>query len=579
MPVEMNAILRSALEYEFPPYSTETGQQRVVAFGDHSHKCPVYVRRLPPCTNACPAGEDIRGYHNVLRGLRKSADPMADAWRLLTETNPFPAVMGRLCPAPCESACNRESLDKTVGINAVEHAVGEYAIQNGLSFEKPPASTGKKVAVVGAGPAGLSCAYQLRRRGHSVTIFEAESYLGGMMRLGIAGYRLDRSVLDAEINRIIGMGIEVRTGTRIGKDVTLDQVRKDFDAVFIGIGAQKGRDLPIPGADAPNVLNAVEFLAAFNKGEKTEIGKRVVAIGDGDVAMDVVRLALRLGAEEAVLLSGVGREDMKALPGEYNDAVAEGAKVETCVGTVEVLRENGRAAGLKCVRMEKKAKGEEGWNSPVPFLRYKPVAGTEFEVKADTVVASIGQATDLSGLDPIGQGKPWAQVDGNLQVKGMPGVFAGGDILSLTLLTTAIGQGRKAAEMIDLYVHGKDLPKSAPRVDVIPFKKLATYYFPPKPQFERSHRAVTKAAGDWDEILKAPTEDEAKGESSRCMSCGLCFECDQCKVYCPQEAIIKIKNNPVGEVMFTKYERCVGCHICAAICPTGYIDMGMGEGL
>jgi NADPH-dependent glutamate synthase beta subunit-like oxidoreductase len=557
----------------------ERGTERVVAIGDHSHKCPVYVRRVPPCTAACPAGEDIRGYHNILRGLRKSEDPMADAWRLITEVNPFPAVMGRVCPAPCQSTCNRQYVDETIGINAVEHAIGEYAIQKGLSFEKPSVSTGKRIAVVGSGPAGLSCAYQLARRGHHVTVFEAFEKLGGMMRYGIANYRVSREALDAEIQRILDLGIEVRTHTKIGADLSLEDLRKQYDAVFLGLGAQKGRDLPVPGIDASNVLNALDFLIAFNKGDEVQVGRKVVAIGDGDVAMDVVRLALRLGAKDVVLLSGVAREEMKASPSEFIDAVAEGTRVELQVGTLEVLKDaEGRATGIKCVRMEKKVKGEEGWNSPVPFLRYKPVAGTEFEVAADTIVAAIGQATDMTGMEGVGNGKPWVQVDQNYQVKGMPGVFSGGDVLSLTLLTTAIGHGRKAAEAIDAYVRGEDLPKPV-RDDIIPFKELASTYFLPTPQKKRTHRHPEKVIGDFNEILESLDHETAKQESKRCMSCGLCFECDQCMIYCPQEAIKKFPKNPMGDVMFTVYTRCVGCHICAEVCPTGYIDMAMGEDL
>lgn len=579
MPVEMNEILKSTLEYQYPPHTVERGTERVVAFGDHSHKCPVYIRRVPPCTAGCPAGEDIRGYHNILRGLRKSEDPMADAWRLIAEVNPFPAVMGRVCPAPCQDTCNRQYVDETIGINAVEHAIGEYAIQKGLAFEKPAVSTGKRIAVVGSGPAGLSCAYQLARKGHHVTVFEAFEKLGGMMRYGIANYRVSREALDAEIQRILDLGIEVRPCTKVGVDISMENLRRQYDAVFLGLGAQKGRDLPVPGIDAPNVLNALDFLVAFNKGEEVSVGRKVVAIGDGDVAMDVVRLALRLGAKEVILLSGVGREDMKASPNEFIDAVAEGTQVELQVGTVEILKDaKGRATGLKCVRMEKKAKGEEGWNSPIPFLRYKPVAGTEFEVKADTIVAAIGQATDMTGMEGIGNGKPWAQVDHHYQVKGMPGVFSGGDVLSLTLLTTAIGHGRKAAEAIDAYVRGEGLPKPV-REDVIPFKKLAFTYFLPTPQKKREHRHPEKAVGDFNEILESLDHETTKQESKRCMSCGLCFECDQCMIYCPQEAIKKFPKNPMGDVMFTIYTRCVGCHICAEVCPTGYIDMAMGEDL
>ena len=580
MQTEMNPILKSTLEYEFPPYSEEHGTEKVVAFGDKSHKCPVYVTRVPPCTAGCPAGEDIRGYQNILRGVEKFEKRWEAAFYRIAEVNPFPAVMGRVCPAPCQDTCNRQYVDETVSINAVEHAIGEYAIQNNLPFEKPAFCTGKRIAVVGSGPAGLSVAYQLRRKGHEITLFEAFDKLGGMMRYGIAGYRVSRESLDAEIQRIVDMGIEVRTNTWIGRDVTLDDLKTQYDAVYLGIGAQKGRDLPIPGfvGSGPNVMNAIQFLVAFNSGQEVKIGKRVLAIGDGDVAMDVVRLALRLGAEEVTLLSGVAQEDMKASPSEYHDAIEEGTQVKCSIGTVEVLKDGDRAVGLKCIQMQKKAKGEEGWNSPIPFLRYKPVPGTEFDVYGDTIIAAIGQMLDLSGIEGIVNGKPWVQVNENYQVKGMPGVFSGGDALSLTLLTTAIGHGRKAAEAIDRYVRGMEPPRIE-RQDVIPFKELASSYFLPSPRHKAAHRRPASVVGSFDEILEAINQDDAKKESERCMSCGLCFECDQCLIYCPQEAITKFKKNPIGEVMFTIYEKCIGCHICAEVCPTGFIDMAMGEGL
>ncbi len=577
--VDMNPILQAALEYEFPPYSRETGWEKTVSQGDHGPLCPTYVKRTPPCQASCPAGEDIRGYHNILRGVEKFENKWEAAWRRITERNPFPAMMGRLCPAPCQDGCNRQYVDETIGINAVEHAIGEYGIKHGLKFEKPTVSTGKRIAVVGGGPAGLSCAYQLRRKGHDVTVIEAEEKLGGMARYGIANYRISREVLDAEIDRIVEMGIEVRTNTRVGRDVSLDELRAEYDAVFLAVGAWKGRDLPIPGTDAPNVMNALEFLIPFNKGEKVEVPDKVVCIGDGDVAMDVVRLALRLGAKDVTLLSAVNREDMNCSDYEFEDAVAEGTKVQYAIGSKEVIKdENGRAVGLKCVRMQPKEKGEEGWNSPVPFLRYKPVEGSEFEIEADLIVAAIGQMLDLSGLEAVGGDAPWVKINRNCQVEGMEDVFAGGDILSLTLLTTAIGQGRKAAERIDDYVNGRPFPKPDYE-DVIRFEKLKSDYFEIKPQKKRSHSRPAQVAGNFDEILDALSEEETIEESSRCMSCGLCFECDQCMIYCPQETITKFKNNPIGHVMFTVYKGCVGCTICSQVCPTGYIDMGMGEGL
>jgi Pyruvate/2-oxoacid:ferredoxin oxidoreductase delta subunit len=304
------------------------------------------------------------------------------------------------------------------------------------------------------------------------------------------------------------------------------------------------------------------------------LGKHVVVIGDGDVAMDVARLALRLGSK-ATLLSGVTREEMNCSPIEFTDAQTEGTDMKYQVGTVEVMRDGDKVTGIKCIKMARKAKGEEGWDHPIPFFRYKPEAGTEFVIEADMIVASIGQSTDMSGLEQTTNKTPWFQVDHNYQIKGMKGVFGGGDAIKITLLTTAIGHGRRAAEAMDLYLKGLPLALSNDRVVVVKYEKLKWDYFTESKQKQREHIHPDVVKGNWDEVLQALAKEDAAKESSRCMSCGLCFECNQCMLFCPQEAITKFKGNPEGEVMFTMYERCVGCHICSEVCPTGYIDMGM----
>ena len=574
-----NPILDFANTYAYPEFKEETGLEKVVAQGDHSHKCPVYVERTPPCTGTCPAGEDIRGVQNILRGVEKTPDKWAAAFKRITDKNPFPAIMGRVCPAPCESKCNRGQLDESVGINSVEHAVGEYALKNKLKLDGPGPSTGKRVAVIGSGPAGLSCAYQLRRKGHEVTIFESLPRLGGMVRYGIMGYRVSRDVLDAEIQRILDLKVEVKTGVMIGRDVTLDELSKEYDAVFIGIGAQKGRNLPVPGGQgSPYSSNAIQFLADFeHDGLKMRRGESVVVIGDGDVAMDTARLALRLGSK-ATLLSAVPRAEMACKGYEFEEAEHDGTAFQYQVSVTEILRDGEKVKGVRCVRMEKKAKGEEGWNSPIPFLRYKPTAGTQFDVPCDMVVASIGQGTDTTGFEKATGGTPYLKVDGNYKVPGFSNVYGGGDIIKIDLITTAVGHGRKAATAMDLELRGQP-PAPVVREEIIGIKKLHTWYFPPKPQAKRTHARNGSVKGVFAEVLQPLSNEAAAAESERCMSCGLCFTCRQCMLYCPQEAIKMFKENPVGQTMFTEYQRCVGCHICAETCPTGYIDMGMGDDL
>src|SRR5512135_124979 len=253
----------------------------------HSYKCPTYIQATPPCQGSCPAGEDIRGYLQIANGVEKPPKGMAwqeYAWRRLTEANPFPSVMGRVCPAPCESGCNRNEVEDHVGINSVEHFLGDYANANGLKYVNKSTPTGKKVAIIGGGSGGLSCAYQLALKGHDVTIFDDHELLGGMMRYGIPGFRTPRTVLDAEIQRILDLGVKTRMKTRVGKDVTMEQINKEFNAVFLGMGAQAGRALPIADSAAPNVVTATAFLKAFNDGRLQHVGKRVVVVGGGDTS-------------------------------------------------------------------------------------------------------------------------------------------------------------------------------------------------------------------------------------------------------------------------------------------------------
>ena len=353
-----------------------------------SHKCPTYIQSTPPCQGSCPSGEDIRGYLNIARGIEKP--PAGVTWqeyafRRLTEANPFPSVMGRVCPAPCETGCNRNEVEDHVGINSVEHFLGEYAISNQLKFIAPQVKTGKKVAVIGGGPAGLSCAYQLALKGHAVTIFDEHELLGGMMRYGIPGFRTPREVLDAEIQRIVDLGIDVRLKCRIGTDVTLAALREQYDAVFLGMGAQSGRPLPAPGGDAPNVVTATAFLKAFNDGRLRHVGKRVVVIGGGDTSIDVATVARRLGhighakptdfpelaigghmahdvasvsakqGAEVTLTSVFNVDQMQANKHEIEQALAEGIAIRGGLAPVRVVKDAERPrhrAGRRPMRGE-----------------------------------------------------------------------------------------------------------------------------------------------------------------------------------------------------------------------------------
>ncbi len=614
---------------------------------DASHQCPTYVHRTPPCQASCPSGEDVRGWLNIVRGTDKPPAGMAwqeYAFRRLTQANPFPSAMGRVCPAPCQTGCNRNEVEDFVGINSVEHFIGDWALAHGLKFPRPERETGKKIAIIGGGPAGLACAYQLRRKGHACTVFEANPQLGGMMRYGIPGYRTPRDVLDGEIQRIVDMGVEVRLNTRVGRDVSLADLQRDFDAVFVGVGAQSGSPLPVPGAEAPNCISGVAFLRAFNDGRLRYVGNRVVVVGGGDTAMDVAAVARRLGhikhgaglakPEHAVLgqlehdVATVAQregaevtvayrrpvEQMPAARHEIEAVTREGVHIMTCVAPVSVVRgADGRATALRVVKVD--------------WVNAKMVAqpGSEFDIPCDLIVSAVGQAGDLSGMEHLDNGTGLISADKLFRVPNHRGIFVGGDVIRPHLLTTAIGHAWIAAESIDHEIAGAD-PSRRPKVDVHHFNLLsalrqvghepvpydhqqawgtdqaefAVHNFEDRSSAEiihadrlflghfthtpRRHRDETAIGpedvlGHFSERLHGLSEADAKVEADRCMSCGVCFECDNCVVFCPQTAVKRSKKSDYafGRYVYTDYSLCIGCHICADVCPSGYIQMGLGE--
>ena len=612
---------------------------------DTSHKCPTYVNRTPPCQGSCPSGEDIRGWLDIVRGIEKPAEGVSMqeyAFRRSTDANPFPSVMGRVCPAPCQDGCNRNQVEDYVGINAVEQFIGDSALEMNLKFESG-ADTGKKIAVVGGGPGGLAGAYQLRRKGHAVTLFDNHKTLGGMMKYGIPGYRTPRDVLDGEINRIIEMGVEVKLDTWVGKDVTVEQLEKDYDAILWAVGAQAGRQLPIPGAEeAPNALTGVDFLEAFNDGRLQLVTEKVVVIGGGDTSIDVASVARRLGhiteinekdrpenvvlghtahdvassavrqGAEVMLLSRASIENMPAAQHEIDDAEREGVTIVGCVSPVEVIKdETGRAKALKVIKLE-----EDGST---------PIEGTEYEIELDLLVAAIGQGGKLDGFEDLGNDRGLIDADQHYQVPGKKGHFVCGDIVRPHLLTTAIGQASIAAESIDHFLKSEDMGKR-PKVDkhhfnllaklneaglspdeyghgtvehtdsekfsvhnyedrsaheIIPADELFLGHFEFTERLKRSEDVpnADEVLGHFQERMKGLSEEQAKEEADRCMSCGMCFECDNCVIYCPQDAVYRVPKAEatLGRYVATDYAKCVGCHICADVCPTGYIDMAMGD--
>ncbi|MEO1939103.1 NAD(P)-binding protein [Candidatus Thioglobus sp.] len=616
---------------------------------DTSYKCPTYVTQTPPCQGSCPSGHNVRGWLDIVRGMETPPGDMTwqeYAFKRSTDANPFPSIMGRVCPAPCEDGCNRNEVEDTIGINAVEQFIGDNAKKEGYKFEIDAKDTGKKVAIIGGGCGGLAAALQLRKQGHAVTVYEKYEKLGGMMMYGIPDYRVPRDVLQYEIDRILETGVETKMNTKVGVDVTIEELEKEYDAVLFALGAMSGRSLPIPGGDATNCVSGVAFLEAYNQGRLQHITGKVICIGGGDTSIDVVSVARRLGnitnapekdrpenvifndtahdvvdtskrlGADVLLTTRSTIENMPAAQEEIDDANREGVEIQGQLQPVEVIKgEDGRATALRFVRLE-----DDGST---------PIEGSEFDVECELIVPAIGQGVDSEGIDgSFFNEKGFIDADRNYQVPNKPGFFVCGDVVRPHLLTTAIGQAGIVAESIGDYLTGKD-QSARPKVDVhyfdlmdklnewdlapsgdydstgtpgeatdtadyavhnyedrsfasiIPHTELFLGHFDHEERHARNHVLVNvdNVLGNFDERLIGYSEEEAQKEAGRCMSCGLCFECDNCVMYCPQDAVFKVKKDKatLGRYVDTDYDKCIGCHICADVCPTGYIQMGLGS--
>ena len=517
--------------------------------GSWRNSRPVYLDRLPPCNNQCPAGENIQAWL-----FHAESGNYEQAWRTLVEDNPFPAIMGRVCYHTCEGACNRGKLDAPVGINSVEHFLGDQAIAQGWKFAPVAAPSGKKVLVVGAGPSGLSAAYHLARLGHAVTVQEAGPLPGGMMRFGIPQYRLPRQVLDAEVQRIVDMGVCIEYGVKVS-NVLESQKQGGFDAVFLAVGAHIAKRAYIPAGDSAKVLDAVAVLRSMEGEDKPMLGRKVVVYGGGNTAIDVARTAKRLGATEAIIVYRRNREKMPAHDFEVEEALQEGVLIKW-LSTI-------KQAGESSITVEKMALDEKGFPQPTG----------EFEtLEADSVVLALGQDVDLSlieGVPGLAVEDGVVKVDANMMT-GHAGIFAGGDMVPADRnVTVAVGHGKKAARNIDAWLTGSAYVP-AEKHELASFDKLNTWYYSDAPKTMRPMLDILRRKSTFEEVQGGLDETNALFEARRCLSCGNCFECDNCYGVCPDNAVIK--HGP-GKRFDINYDYCKGCGICVAECPSGSIKM------
>lgn len=527
----------------------EVGSSRANKTGSWRLNRPVYVDRMPPCNDACPAGENVQGWL-----YRAEEGDYEGAWRVLMEDNPLPAVMGRICYHSCETSCNRAQLDHAVGINSVERFLGDQAISQNWGIDIEAEQTGKRVLVVGAGPSGLSAAYQLRRRGHDVTVKEAGPVAGGMMNFGIPSYRLPRAVLAAEVARIASVGVTFEFEHHVD-DILEEMSNGGFDAAFLAIGAEIARRTNIPAGDSSRILDAISFLASSQEGTKPMLGRRVVVYGGGNTAMDAARTAKRLGATDAIVVYRRTRDRMPAHDVEVEEALEEGVLMRW-LSTVKHFDEHSMV-------LEKMELDETGYPQPIG----------EFEtLDADSLILALGEEVDLSIVKDV----PGVVVeDGVVQVgpdmmTGYPGLFAGGDMVpGERTVTTGIGHGKQAARNIDAWLRGTQFEPMA-RHEIATFDKLNTWYYTDAPPTVRPKLDLIRRQSTFDEVVLGLDESNALFEARRCMSCGNCFECDNCYGVCPDNAVVKL--GP-GERYAFDYDYCKGCGICVSECPCGAIAL------
>ncbi len=536
------------------PYAItlDVGSSLANKTGSWREERAVYVDRMPPCNDACPAGENVQAW---LYEAEEGEEGYERAWRKLVEENPLPAVMGRVCYHPCETSCNRGRLDEAVGIHSVERFLGDEAIKRGWGLERGAEASGKRVLVVGAGPSGLSAAYHLTRLGHAVTIRDAGPLAGGMMRFGIPRYRLPRDVLEAEIQRILDLGVELELNSKV--ENVLEAIEEGgFDAAFLAVGAHIGRRAYVPAGEAERIVDAVSLLESLEEGEKPLLGRRVAVYGGGDTAMDVARTARRLGATDAVVVYRRTRERMPAHDFEVAEAEEEGVMMRW-LSTVKHF-EHGK---LLLERMEL---DESGFPQPT---------GETEELEADSLVLALGQEADLSLLDGVAGIEV---ADGVVQVgpnmmTGHAGVFAGGDMVPAErTVTVGVGHGKRAARHIDAWLRGEQREES-PRHELAGFETLNTWYYSDAPRAEQPRLEAVRRASGFDEVVGGLDPDNALFEARRCLSCGNCFSCDNCYGVCPDNAVIKL--GAPGERYEIDLDFCKGCGLCVAECPSGAIEM------
>ncbi len=540
---------------ELPDVTVSSTSTRVNQTGFWRNMKPIVEEKAGPCEKACPLGTPIPRYMHAIQKLE-----WEEAARILMERNPFPAITGRVCPALCEIGCNRRKLEGPVNIKNVERYLGDR--YGHLKVTMDLMETGKKVAIVGSGPAGLTAAYFLRKAGHTVVVLERDEQPGGILRYGIPEYRLPNEVLDREIHMLQDMGVLFRTGVTVGKDVSVDDLMREYDAVFLAIGAHKERRMGIPGEEY--TLSGLDFLHRVSSGEWKPQGRTLAVIGGGNVAMDVARVARRLGLQVTVLYRRT-RKEMPAIAEEIEHAEADGIPFEFLVQPVAVEK---TPQGLR-VRLQKMKLGEKDRSGrPRPI----PIEGAIEERTFDLVIRAIGEKPEFQFLPGEVLGEDgWIKADKHTAATAIPGLFAGGDLVEgPSLVVKAMAWARKAARAIDHYLRTGELPAREPIRKTASFAFIKTHAFLPKDRLENppvhSGNGHTLPPLNEEEVLTWK-EDQVLEEVARCFVCGTCNACSVCATFCP-DAAITMADKPIID-----YDHCKGCGICVEECPRAVLTL------
>jgi NADPH-dependent glutamate synthase beta subunit-like oxidoreductase len=547
-----------------PAPSQEKGQD-LFPTGNWRSTRPVYRDKMPPCNNACGTNEKIQGYLDLVKRGK-----YLDAYALIKEDMPFPSVTGRVCYHPCEQACNRGTYDEAISIRAVERFLGDLGQALPRDVVRAGAPNGKKVAVVGSGPAGHSAAYQLARLGYEVTILEKSPKPGGLNRGGIPDWVLPQNVLDREIERLVELGVTIKTNTEVGKDVTWDDLKKNYDACVLAVGLTEPNSVRAEGENKNGVVYGLPFLRDIGMGtSKVKLGPRVAVIGGGNTAIDCAREALRQGAEDVTMIT-VERspEEMPCVPEDLNDMVAEG---------VELMHGRAMTAALGNGRLEAlqlhPARFSGAINaSPIAIDRESPAERFE----ADNVIIAVGQHASLAWLPAEFKNERGTIKIDRFGRLGDTMFFAAGDIAQVgsgqpLMVVNAVGDGKRVAFNLDRVLRGEPLQERMVSIDVITdLGRMNMTYFPKWPRVQQAMLPTAHRRRTQEEVIQAFSREQAMEEASRCFSCGTCNACDNCYLVCPEPCIVRsVRSNGLYKIL-TDY--CKGCRVCIEECPTGCLE-------